>query len=327
MPRLTRVAVVLAALTVAFAVSVTAVFAQWPTTCVELNDIVERQRGQPENAGIYQRVYGDAAEPHCQADHREDVQRAFWWALSEGPPPPPAAAVPWPTTCADLNDIVEAHLGNDGNVGIYQRAYGDQAEPACQADHYADVRSVFAWALPLAPPPAPAPTEHPDYERVRQVAIARGAASDLAAAIAGDVIGRGAVDAFLHGTDDGALYGRYDCQWQSTACPLAPEQPPPPPGPQIDPALQHVWDRLMASIRDYVIYDLWLVSDQALTVRFGALRPGVNASYGWFRHDIIISDRLRFERTEALVALLAHELWHAVSPIPFPGNLCPVCGE
>ena len=37
----------------------------------------------------------------------------------------------WPTTCVDLNDIVEAHLGNDGNVGIYQRVFGNQAELGC----------------------------------------------------------------------------------------------------------------------------------------------------------------------------------------------------
>ena len=55
----------------------------------------------------------------------------------------------WPTTCVGLNDIVEAHLSNDGNVGIYQRAFQDQAEQACQNDHRDDVRSVFAWALGL----------------------------------------------------------------------------------------------------------------------------------------------------------------------------------
>ena len=53
----------------------------------------------------------------------------------------------WPTSCVDLNDIVEAHLGNDHNVGIYQRTFGDQAEQACQDDHRDDVRSVFAWAI------------------------------------------------------------------------------------------------------------------------------------------------------------------------------------
>ena len=53
----------------------------------------------------------------------------------------------WPTTCVDLNDIVEEHLGNHRNVGIYQNTFGDQAEAACQNDHRHDVRSVFAWAI------------------------------------------------------------------------------------------------------------------------------------------------------------------------------------
>ena len=53
----------------------------------------------------------------------------------------------WPTTCVDLNDIVEAHLGNDGNVGIYQRAFAGAAEFAYRGDHRDDVRGVFAWAF------------------------------------------------------------------------------------------------------------------------------------------------------------------------------------
>ncbi len=57
------------------------------------------------------------------------------------------ASAQWPTTCVELNDIVEAHLANHGNVGIYQRTFGDQAEQACQNDHRNDVRSVFAWAI------------------------------------------------------------------------------------------------------------------------------------------------------------------------------------
>ena len=56
-------------------------------------------------------------------------------------------AAQWPTTCVELNDIVEAHLGNDHNVGIYQKVFGDQAEQACRNDHRNDVRSVFAWAI------------------------------------------------------------------------------------------------------------------------------------------------------------------------------------
>ncbi len=61
------------------------------------------------------------------------------------------AAAQWPTTCVELNDIVEAHLGNDHNVGIYQKAFGDQAEQACRNDHRDDVRGVFAWAIGGAP--------------------------------------------------------------------------------------------------------------------------------------------------------------------------------
>ena len=78
----------------------------------------------------------------------------------------------WPTTCVELNDIVEAHLGNHSNVGIYQRTFGNQAEAACQNDHRNDVRSVFAWAIsgetatpthkPVATPvPTQAPTVAP----------------------------------------------------------------------------------------------------------------------------------------------------------------------
>ena len=53
----------------------------------------------------------------------------------------------WPTDCVELNDIVENHLGNDSNVGIYQSVFGDQAEQGCRGDHREDVRSVFAWAF------------------------------------------------------------------------------------------------------------------------------------------------------------------------------------
>ncbi len=68
----------------------------------------------------------------------------------------------WPTSCVELNDIVEAHLGNSHNVGIYQRVFGDQAEQACQRDHRSDVRGTFAWAIPTpAPGPAPAPAPAP----------------------------------------------------------------------------------------------------------------------------------------------------------------------
>ncbi len=326
MSRASRVTLLFTTLAVAFSVSVSAVFAQWPTSCVELNDIVERHRRHEQNVGIYQRAYGDQAEAACQADHRADVQAAFWWALDGIAPPQAADEVPWPTTCVDLNDIVEAHHGNDGNVGIYQRTFGNQAEATCRADHWGDVRQTFWWAVtaPLPPPaptpapaPAPTPTDNPAYEVVRQVAIARGAAVDLAATIAADVVGRGTVDAFLHGTDDSVLYGRYDCQWHSAACPLAPERPAPPPGPQIDPALQPAWDLMLRVV---------LPGDPPTRMGTGpltvvldwSLPADTNANYSPSAHTIYINGALRYERTEALAALLAHEVWHSVSPIPHP---------
>ena len=315
-----RIRAILIAAVVAVAAAATLatpVLAQWPTTCVDLNDIVENHLGRDNNVGIYQRVFGDQAEPACQGDHREDVRGVFGWAFdlaSPAPPPavpasflplvddslysavwrgqtdqvrtlvtgglnanvrtsdndpliheavwrdhsaivqiladaganvnatdsdgdpvlreaiwrghtnvvrilvnagadvnaedsdgdpllfegvwrghteivrilvnagadvsapdargrsalsraqfydhpeivqillaaPPAEAeLGWPTACVALNDIVENHLGNDSNVGIYQAVFGDQAEAGCRGDHREDVRGVFAWAFTM----------------------------------------------------------------------------------------------------------------------------------------------------------------------------------
>ena len=146
----------------------------------------------------------------------------------------------WPTTCVELNDIVEAHLGNHGNVGIYQRVFGADAEAACQNDHRDDVRAVFAWAIggdepatqpapatvpPVSAPPAASPESHPDYERVRQTALARGADEATAHGAAAFVVTQGSVDAYLRGTHQGVAYGEHGCQWQSPQCPVAPVKP------------------------------------------------------------------------------------------------------
>ncbi len=53
----------------------------------------------------------------------------------------------WPTSCVELNDIVETHLGNIDNIGIYQGTFGNGAEQACRNDHRDDVRSTFRWAV------------------------------------------------------------------------------------------------------------------------------------------------------------------------------------
>ena len=48
------------------------------------------------------------------------------------------ALAQWPTSCVELNDIIEAYLGNDENIGIYERVHGDQAEAACRREHERD---------------------------------------------------------------------------------------------------------------------------------------------------------------------------------------------
>lgn len=236
--------------------------AQWPTTCVELNDLAEAAAGNHQNVGIYQRAYGDQAEAQCQNDHRDDVRRTFAWALGGAGE---AVAGTWPTSCVALNDLAEAARGNPGSVGIYQRAYSDdaEAERACRSDHRADVIATFAWAVPVqvpeaTPDPGPAatpaprsvpPAEHPDYQRVRDVALARSGDADLASAVASDVIGRRAIESFLRGTDSGVQFGLRNCPWRNAACPLAPEAPPAPPTPQIDQGAQSQLPQTGPSIR------------------------------------------------------------------------------
>lgn len=131
------------------------VSAQWPTGCVELNDIVEEHLGNTGNVGIYQRVFGEHAEGACRGDHLEDVRGVFGWAFGASQTTESETAndstdtaemLAWPTTCVELNDIVERHLGNDTNVGIYQQVFDSQAEQACRQDHREDVRTTFAWA-------------------------------------------------------------------------------------------------------------------------------------------------------------------------------------
>ena len=59
------------AVSVLVGLSVSTALAQWPTSCVELNDVIEASRGNHENVGIYERVHGDQAEAVCQSEHRD----------------------------------------------------------------------------------------------------------------------------------------------------------------------------------------------------------------------------------------------------------------
>ena len=50
-----------------------------------------------------------------------------------------------------MNVMVEASQFGSGAAGIYQRAFGDGADAACQNDLRDDIRRAFAWAIGEAP--------------------------------------------------------------------------------------------------------------------------------------------------------------------------------
>ena len=70
-----RLALAAVAVVSLVAISVSTALAQWPTSCTELNDLVEAGRGNHENVGIYVRVHGDQAEAVCQSEHRDSGLR------------------------------------------------------------------------------------------------------------------------------------------------------------------------------------------------------------------------------------------------------------
>ncbi|MDE2902572.1 MAG: hypothetical protein OXP73_06040 [Chloroflexota bacterium] len=266
------------------------------------------------------------------------IPRALALAVALGVLTLASAAAHHATPCINANDAYELAAGREQNVGIYPRVYGDVrvAEAVCQHEHRDQRR--FTWrhehppaSTPAPPPPAaPDPTTHPDYGRVYEVAQARSGQPELAARMAADVIGRGAVDAFLRGTDSGVLYGAWACPWQSSACPLAPvyvppPEPSPPPvarGPQIDPGLQPAWD-ILRSIQLWDFFRLQPGHD-TVNVRFdidGRFAVGiVSAAYHPRSHTILVNPARRHANPGVLAVTIAHELWHAVSPFGWPRN-------
>ena len=140
----------------------------------------------------------------------------------------PFAFAQWPTTCVELNDIVEAHLGNTQNVGIYQKVFGDQAEQACQNDHKQDVQQTFAWAIggdepatqpAVAQPPPPTYAEsyvpsvrhrsvsQPSQGALIEVAESRGASRSAAIRVAKAVQASQTERLFVVGLHNGIEYG------------------------------------------------------------------------------------------------------------------------
>lgn len=98
----------------------------------------------------------------------------------------------------------------------------------------------------------------------------------------------------------------------------APPAPSPPPaqptGPIIDPSLHHVWHLLSQTSAGATL--LAEPAIQTVRVQWGATTGNVVATYAPATHTITMGTAFRHERPEALAAILAHELAHAVSGIP-----------
>ena len=350
-------AILTAALTLAVAVSSAAAAdaGGWPTTCVELNDIVESHHDRPGNVGIYQRTYGDQAEAHCQADHRADVQGAFAWAFATmaSAPSSETPADGWPTTCVGLNDIVESYRGNTANAGIYQRAHGDQAETHCRADHLADVQAAFAWARPApasTPPPEPTPPPPPvavpsaprnlelrpvdpidrsDDVEVHADPPAEGGGLPLQG-YRWSLTGATYLLGTLASSGGGFSLSLYDLAvgehtFTVNAFNAHGDGPSvshsftvvaPPPR---DPILQAALSRLVKG-QSIWAKRLKLPEVRATSIVFGSTPAEALAAYYWGIDTIRVSSQMRGERPESLAALLAHEVWHVLARF---GNYYP----
>ena len=140
------------ALALAFVLGSTAA-ADLPRSCVELSDTLESHLGYRVNVGFFQEHHRSEPEDACRTYHRDNVRGIFTWAFDIDPASV-RKPVPWPSTCVEFIDIMEAQLGDAAKVGIYQRVHNDatDAERACQSDHRENVRIVFGWAIDFAPP-------------------------------------------------------------------------------------------------------------------------------------------------------------------------------
>ena len=138
--RFVRILIVALAAALAFA---SPVLAQWPTACVDLNDVVETHLGSHANVGIYQRVFGEQAEQACQSDHRDDVRAVFAWAF-DGEAAGPIAPTPWPADRVALSDIVVSalrqHRATSRSISRLRRRLRRRVRPARARQ---DVRGYF----------------------------------------------------------------------------------------------------------------------------------------------------------------------------------------
>jgi cytochrome c len=133
-------------------ITAAAALADWPTTCVELNDLIEAGRGNHHNVGIYQRVHGDQAEAVCRSEHADSafrfgarpyqlparsdpaaytqafVERAINRYNTQGLQAtldyynsPQSVDGPWYVFIFDENDVIVAHAPRPAFVGLHAR--------------------------------------------------------------------------------------------------------------------------------------------------------------------------------------------------------------
>ncbi len=154
-----------------FGITAAAALADWPATCVELNDLIEAGRGNDHNVGIYQRVHGDHAEAVCQSEHADSgfrfgvrpfqlparsdpaaytqafVERAINRYNTQGLQAtldyynsPQSVDGPWYVFIFDANDVIVAHAPRPALVGLHAR---EGFPTALQV--VADARPEGAW--------------------------------------------------------------------------------------------------------------------------------------------------------------------------------------
>ena len=203
----------------------------------------------------------------------------------------PALAI-WPTTCVEANDSFEYAAARYGNVGIYQRVYGNAqaAESACRRDHHADIRAAFWWAVQgvdREPPtqPTPPPTQPSPVPVAPPAAVP---APVVCLHMDRDPNFTRSADCPYVGIDEGLLeayklMGRVDIpKWLASF------------------GLNH-WDADGSHIN--TVWIRWADIPDRRDFR-------TYADYDGYR-NIRVSDRLRGLPDAALAALIAHELSHA----------------
>ena len=154
---------------IVIALSAAPASAQWPNTCIEMNDALETSLGNFDNVGIYQNTFDDQAELACRNEHRSNVRKAFAWAFDStgdtiGESEPADTADPLPPESEHAFEVIRdvpIARGADEQVA---RAIAVSVLMSGHSDDY--LRGVFpevpfgAYAChrqseqcPLSPPP------------------------------------------------------------------------------------------------------------------------------------------------------------------------------